>query len=456
MKEKKKKNFEKICITIFLTYVFVLCFSGLIVLKYNSGPDEKMKFVLCQYIFEHNTLPIGDEEEIRDPTWGISYAFTPYFSYIISVGFMKIASIFTNNFDILFRATRLVSVIFITAFAFMCTKIGKKLFKGTYIYFFIGFVCFLPQLLYIGSYLNNDSMSLFSTAIIVYSWIIGLENNWDKKSCIILALGLGTCALAYYFAYGYIICSILIFCISCWLKKIDFKEFLKKGFLIAGIALLIAGWWFIRNAIIYNGDIFGFNISREYGEKYAMENFKPSKRWTPLNCGLSLHYMFFETDWVSKTIQSFFAVFGYMNVYMSKGAYITFEIAISIGLISALIGFIIKSIINNIKHHILNEEEKNKKKEKVLFNIIMIIAILIPIGLSIYYSYNCDFQSQGRYIISIVIPLMYFFTTGIQTLFNAIIKNEKIKNVILWIIITIWSLLPIYIFFMYINNTSLF
>ena len=44
---------------------------------YNSCPDEKMKWDICKYIAEHNSIPDGRDESIRDSIWGISYAFQP-------------------------------------------------------------------------------------------------------------------------------------------------------------------------------------------------------------------------------------------------------------------------------------------------------------------------------------------------------------------------------------------
>lgn len=60
----------------------------------DAAPDEHMRYDIPKYIFEHEELPNGDEVEIRNYGYGISYGYTPYLSSLVSVVFMKIASLF--------------------------------------------------------------------------------------------------------------------------------------------------------------------------------------------------------------------------------------------------------------------------------------------------------------------------------------------------------------------------
>lgn len=303
-----------------------------------------------------------------------------------------------------------------------------------------------------GTYINNDSLALFSISIIVYGWILGLENDWDWKACIIMAIGIGICALSYYNAYGYILCSIIIYFVSSYIKKIDIKEFLKKGFAIAGIAFAIGGWWFIRNFIIYDGDIIGLNTSSEYSQKYALEAFKPSNRTTPYKQGVTLKYMLEDMFWVKSTVQSFIGKFGYMEAGMSERVYNGYKLVAIIGAIGIAFGGI-KSLFRKIimkKRKQGEKIDKTKRNEKIVFNVLMVVCMIIAIALSLYYSYFSDFQPQGRYIMSMELPLMYFIVIGIKNLCDAIIKNEKIKRILIWLAIIAWSIMPSLIIVKYI------
>ena len=444
--EKNKKIIKNIMIAIFLAYIFILCFSTARGTEFNSAPDEKMKYDVCKYIYNNSKLPHGGEESIRDENYGISYAFMPILSYIISAVFMRLFDIFSTDPFSLIVSARLVSVLCITAYAFMCIKISEKLFKGIYKWVFVAFATLLPQLLYLGSYINNDALAQLSISIIIYSWIIGLEKDWNWKSCIILGVGIGLCSMSYYNAYGYILTSVILYFVSGVVKKMNIKEFLKKGFAIAGIAILIGGWWFLRSYILYDGDIFAIKTQREYGQKYALEAFKPTNRKTPANQGYSFKYMLKDLNWVGTIKASFIGLFGYMDTFMKGGFYKVYETIGEVALLGLVLGVVIW-IIKKIRKNTTEKESNliNEVKNKILLDAIFIINIIITIALSLYYSYNMDFQPQGRYIMPMIIPFMYFLTIGIKNIFDIIIKNEKIKNVLLGVGIIILAIMAIYI-----------
>ena len=415
-----KKN-KKIIMAIFLIGLFCYYLIWTVSQPYNSCPDEKMKWDICKYIAEHNSIPDGRDESIRDSIWGISYAFQPILTYMICAVFVKIASIFTTQQVALVVAARLVSTINITLTIYFVIKIANKLFKdkGIYKYLFIVFIAFQPITAFLASYINNDSTAILAISIIIYLWILGLESNWKTKHCILLGGAVGFCALTYYNAYGYILCSVLICLSSAVLNKMDAKEIAKKALIVASVAFAVAGWWFVRNAIIYDGDILGTKTQNEYGDKYALEQYKPSVRKTPENSNESIWHMLDEDAWANTTAKSFVGIFGYHSILMSNKIYYSYLGLWLIGGLGCLLKF--KDLF------IYKKEEKSK----YILNYIFVIAIIIPILLSIIYSYTSDFQPQGRYIMGIIIPFVYFVVNGIQTMLEKFIKSEKIRNIII-------------------------
>lgn len=415
------KKHKKIIMTIFLIGLFCYYLIWTVSQPYNSCPDEKMKWDICKYIAEHNSIPDGRDESIRDSIWGISYAFQPILTYMICAVFVKIASIFTTQQFALVVAARLVSTISITLTIYFVIKIANKLFKdkGIYKYLFIVFIAFQPITAFLASYINNDSTAILAISIIIYLWILGLESNWKTKHCILLGGAVGFCALTYYNAYGYILCSVLICLSSAVLNKMDAKEIAKKALIVASVAFAVAGWWFVRNAIIYDGDILGTKTQNEYGDKYALEQYKPSVRKTPENSNESIWHMLNEDAWANTTAKSFVGIFGYHSILMSNKIYYSYLGLWLIGGLGCLLKF--KDLF------IYKKEEKSK----YILNYIFVIAIIIPILLSIIYSYTSDFQPQGRYIMGIIIPFVYFVVNGIQTMLEKFIKSEKIRNIII-------------------------
>ena len=352
-----------------------------------------MKWDICKYIYENNKLPHGEDEAIRNPIWGISYGFQPILTYMIGAVFMKIISIFTTHQFALVVAARLVSTISMTLVIYFIIKISQKFFKGIYKYLFIVFIAFQPITAFLASYINNDSTALLATTVIIYLWILGLESNWKNKHCVLLGIAIGFCTLTYYNAYGYILCSIILCLISV-----------------------------ILNAIIYNGDFLGINAQNECGDKYASEEYKPSTRLTVQRKNESIINMLTKDKWINVTLKSFVGIFGYNSMIMSNKIYYSYFLIWIIGIIGCLMKF--KDLF------IYNKEEKNK----YLLNYIFILSIIIPIILSIFYSYTSDFQPQGRYIMGIIIPFTYFIVNGIQKILEKFVKSEKIRKGIVLVI----------------------
>lgn len=276
-------------------------------------------------------------------------------------------------------------------------------------------VSLLPQFVYISTYINNDSLALFGTAVIVYMWICGNETGWSYKSCVGLALGIVVCTLTYFNSYGFILCSIVFLFGSLFLQKKPVKEIAAKSLLIAGLVLLLTSWFFIRNYLLYDGDFLGMKISTEYAEMYAIDSLKPSMRQTPYHMGQPLTEMFFgESGWFAVSWKSFVGVFGYMAVYMLQWQYYFYA---GIFWISAG-GFFFR------------KKRKVRKSGEWLFTGVMAAAGAIPFALSLYNSYYSDYQPQGRYLMPMLIPLMYFVTRGLQNILEHFVKPEKTEQIL--------------------------
>ncbi len=109
--DKSKKILKRVGVAVFIAYIFILCFSVAISVKYNSAPDEMMKYDVCKYVCNNLKLPHGGDESIRNEMFGISYAFTPILAYMFSAVFMRITMLFTQNEFALVVAARMISVV---------------------------------------------------------------------------------------------------------------------------------------------------------------------------------------------------------------------------------------------------------------------------------------------------------------------------------------------------------
>lgn len=437
---------------LFLGFLFCFFMGWAIFMPYNSCPDEDQRNRVALFIYDNWRLPHGGDPAIRNEIWGFSYAFNPILSYMIGGVFMKITSVFTTDTAWLVLASRMVSVLSGMGTAWFAIRIGKKLFSGTKRVLFVAIVTLLPGAVFVNSYINCDALALFSIAIMVYMWIRGMETQWDLRYCVGLGVGVSVCALSYYNAYGVILSSILFFAFSvlfCFRKQWDFKTMFKKGLLISAVVLALAGWWFIRNAVLYDGDILGMRTTSYYGELYAQDGMKPSQRISAANAGLSLWEMLIHgynstgVGWLQQSLTSFIGCFGQLDMPLPLWITQPYLCFLGIGFVGSMIHFPTDFAL----------KKDGRWKIMGMFRWCMMIAVIIPFVLNMVYSYTSDYQPQGRYSLPMLLPLAYFVTSGTGNLLEVWVKNKKLREVVYAGLSAVLLLIALYAYFKVIRGS---
>lgn len=395
---------------------FVFYFIWSLILPFNTGPDEFMRYDIVEYILKYGKLPVGhDPILLSDNGWGTSYAFSPYLAYIIDAGITKIAFEYGVLFDDLFHVARLGSVIYGTITVIFSYASVKRISNEKTARITVLLLGALPEFAFLCAYVNNDSFALMCVSMIVYAWICGIEGNWSIRCCIGFGLALSLCFLSYRNSYGYILCSAILF-ITYYLHRIYkehsrylWGEMIKKGLLICGIVAVFAGWWLVFKYFAYDGDITASAAKAWAKENFAVESIRNKK--TVFEQGLSLPYMFFRMEFIKSTLYSFFAVFDYMSLYISIWGYNLYIIFYSIGISGSLLSW----IMNINRRPDLPGRKTNCFNQKLL-TATMFLAVSITITIGIYFSYMIDYQPQGRYIMPILLPLAFCTAHGLNSL----------------------------------------
>jgi len=411
------------------TFYFLWTFNK----PFNYAPDEYMRYAVSEFLFKNNRLPIG--LETANPIWGFSYAHLPtMIRHIFDFVFMKIGSIFSSNDFYILLCARMVSVLCGALIVLFTIKISKLLFKTPTRWIMVGVVAFIPQFAFLSSYVNNDIVALFGVTLIMYSWTLGVCYNWNFKNTSILAVGIAICTTSYYNSYSWILFSAFLFIFTYLHKnKKDYKGLFKYSFFIFLIVFLIAGYFFIRH-VIYYGDLLGIKTTRSYCELYGADSLKPSNRLTPKIQGVSLIDMLFgNMQFVKISYRSFIGYFGYMQYPLSDFFYDIYSILF----ILAFIG-VICYLINKIK----NIRKVKLNIDKLIFGLCLLLCMVITICLSIYNSYESDFQPQGRYCYPALLSIAFFFAKGFDFMLNLFL--EKYRYAIVGSITTILVLISMY------------
>ncbi len=412
MKQKKWKLEPFVIVFYFLLYT-VVALTLVFVQPFGDPPDEYSRNAIAQYIWHTGSLPNGFEESIRINSYGFSYAFQPILPYIIQALAMRFVTLFHPTSAMLFYTARLVNFTFGLLMALFVLLLSKKWFSDKRLqYLFAFLVMFLPQNIFVHTYVNTDSCCMLSIAIMLYGLTKGIQENFSIRSCLFLSVGIILCALSYYNAYGFILSCILLFIaffLSCHNGRLSFnwKPFFQKGIFISALVLLGIGWWFIRSYILYDGDFLGLKTRDYCATLYAVPSVNPLTRETYRNQGLSVWDMLTGTSFIDISIISFICAFGPMTITTSVWIYRFYKLLFLVGILCCV-------LFSWKKVHCEKGLFADRPAFGRFFHLNMVFCIAMPAILSIYYSYSSDYQPQGRYILPILIPLAYYTTRGLQ------------------------------------------
>lgn len=435
----ERKYFSTIEILLILL-CFTICLAGALLLPAGQCPDEEGRLLLTGWIVNTGTLPTGNEQEVMIPGWGYSYALYPYLSSMVGAVFVRAAMLFTSSSRTLLAAARMCSVLSVTGCCIFCLMLGHRLFekRGSAV-LFASVVCFLPQVLFLGMYHNNDSPSLFAVCMMLYCLVEGYERKWPVKSCVGLALAFSIGLLSYYSIYGWILMS-AVFCVLAVLTDPEIQNknrlILKRAALIAGLCLLLAGWFFLRGAILHDGDFLGIayeEVSRHRLEEkgYILFPYIDFRRE-----GLSVWAFLCrkQFQWILVTAGSFVGCFGNMAYYLPMAAYGVYAAILALGALLYLI---------------LYFRRRPCLRDRLLL-LVMTVSVGINLALHFWQSYTRDYQPQGRYMISAIVPLAYMLSCGMDKIGPLVLekKNEKRASAdpayvltLIWLLLFSWACL---------------
>ncbi len=416
----KKLTGERKLEILFAAFVLGIWIFWAYILPYNEGPDEHMRSLIVKYMIEYGKLPTGYQPEILDPMWGFTYGFRPILPQMAEALLVRIALFFTREEFALLFAGRMASVLCGLVYLIYVRGISRRLFGRQDIQwlFTLLAVC-MPGAGFLFTYLNCDSMALMAGAMIVFYLLKGREDSFSVSTCVKLAVSLSVCILSYYNAYGFLITGALVFLGFFWERgRQGVKcqaEFWKKGLLILGMVLLLAGWWFVRNYVLYDGDFLGLKTQDLCAEQYAIDRLKPSNRQTYRNLGLSMWDMLVRSNWVYCVVQSFIGVLGPLWYMLNKWVYIGYGAVFLAGCAGSM-----QKLTGRIRK--MSPKERKADLAELFWHLGMLAAVLVPNILNFWYSYATDYQAQGRYSMPMLLPFLYYVVRGLE---NWIALGEK-------------------------------
>jgi hypothetical protein len=426
--------FVAVCLGLFLFWAVAQGF--------DYGPDESSRLLIPEYILLHGVLPTGSEAAIRLQYWGYSYGYTiTWLPYLLEALFMNITALFTTNTTALLVGARLTSVLAGTLTTVMVIKASRRLFGDSpWRWVMVILICLMPQFVFLSSYTNNDMVSVFGVSLIFYSWIrCRDEGVWSKSTCALMAIGIIVCVLSYYFSYAWVLFSIVFFFVSNAFMRTKPLMLLKRTALIVVVVMLVLSPFLVRNAMLYGADdVLAMHATDASAELYADKDYQPESHVTPSNLGYSIvqafllptHYSSHGIPWLGATFGGAICNLGYMDYSLPRYMYLPYILLFVTGAFGALLHTIVRARdtwrarrLPSLSRRPIQEVTEGpdlarQRHVAAAFYLCVCAGILLTLSLSMYHSYSIDYQPQGRYLYSALIPSVYLLIKGIEFLFG--------------------------------------
>ena len=187
-------------------------------------------------------------------------------------------------------------------------------------------VAFNPMFLYLSAAINNDVLAALAGAAITYTSVRLLNEpqglNWRWGAAFGLIFGLALLS-----KFNLAASLLLIEAVITWVawKKKQWREWVQVNAVLIGVAFLVAGWWFIRNQVLY-GEPTGFQqVTELWGAREPLE---------------SVGLAFSEIPYAFTTL---WGRFGFGQIPLPTIIYNLLLALIVVGLVGALIGYLGRS-----------------------------------------------------------------------------------------------------------------
>lgn len=281
-----------------------------------NPPDEERHFAYCEYIAQHHALP----PYRPDPEGNIvSMAFHPPLYYLMGSFFfiddkgLLEEEISVNDGPGYTRIThpkreaefpysgkaktayflRLFSLMLSGMTVYLIYLIALTVFPGDTIFASASalFVATIPQFLYLSASISNENLSITLSTAYLLSLIYILKEPCKLRWQVIGGTLLGLCLLSKTFTLFYLPITV---CFILWVYLRDRRNPILPLSIILSTAIVVAGWWYLRNWLLFNDPVFSKTVG--ILNPWHLQLFPP--------------FLSYLTTVLQRTFTSFFGEFG--------------------------------------------------------------------------------------------------------------------------------------------------
>lgn len=262
-------------------------------------------------------------------------------------------------------------------------------------------VAFMPQFVYLSGYITNDILLVLLATLTLLLTVQQICSGPTWQKSLLLGLVLGAAQLVKVNA------AVLV--VPVGLAIILDRRLWRYAPVIAGAALIVSGWWFARNILLY-GDLTGMQVYFDIWQDQINADHSISTVWWA-----------YQMQFVHRT---FWARFGYNSVGVAGAIYRFYDALLliaSAGIIVALVK-IVRSVWG-----------QPRLADRTTLTLMAVVVVFTAVWiLSVSYSASIAwFLNQGRFLLPGVVGLGAIIGLGISALSPKVVRFRVAISMVL-------------------------
>ncbi|OGG48796.1 MAG: hypothetical protein A3F84_28170 [Candidatus Handelsmanbacteria bacterium RIFCSPLOWO2_12_FULL_64_10] len=254
-----------------------------------------------------------------------------------------------------------------------------------------GFAAFLPMHTYMAAAINNDALGNLIGGALVLAAASGIQRGFGTRARLILGGLIGLALITKTTTYALIPVALAAFSYRRRLvDKLSWVLLFAEVGSVAGIALLVGGWWFARNGLIYGWDDL---LATRHHDAVVVGQLRSDDPTAPA-----------VDARISSAYQSFWGVFGWMGVPFQQPTYAAYSF------ISLLIVLGIPALVAQPPPSSAANQLSPHRASAV------VLLAATAATMAAFVGYNLTFvQSQARYLFPSLAGVATLFALAVAT-----------------------------------------
>ena len=391
--------------------------------------DNQNNYAATRYIAENNKIPIVDKDtkDIEFSEFGTTRSLRPPFTYIVTAIVSNLSLRFISLEDALNES--------VIRYRLGSSLIGALTVSISFIGFWIAFnhiglaffgsllIALLPKFIFLTSSNNDDIGALLSVSLLFTSTLALLKYRRHSWALLPIALSTGLVLQTKYTAW-LTLPWFGVFCLI--LVKSNWRKVAKMLPLLIVTCLLSGGWWLIFNMTNYGlSDPTALKHSAAI-QHSLMDGIPNREGYSSQDVGY-IDLLSNYDQFLSKSYRSFIGYIEWLELDIGNDLYLFYATIFLVGILAAV-----------FRSH-------NSHKKTVYLDYLILIIIVNQLLFYIHHNWLRDIQPQARYVLPILMPLVYLFLRCLHQLPQGLIWLTYKDKVISTLTITSCTLSLIFV-----------